>query len=158
MESGKPAFVDTIGEPRSGSYWDDEARIERVSRQYFDELTSLSEEFNVIVFEPTPEVGWNVPIHFTKLTLWGDNSQITHSFEAFRQRIQRFDDILNRIPNPNLYRFSVADTLCNENTSRCVAADDRGIFYRDSDHLSILGASLVVDDFVANLPKPLRTQ
>jgi peptidoglycan/LPS O-acetylase OafA/YrhL len=158
VESGKPAFVDTIGEPRSGSYWDDEARIERVSRQYFDELTSLSEEFNVIVFEPTPEVGWNVPIHFTKLTLWGDNSQITHSFEAFRQRIQRFDDILNRIPNPNLYRFSVADTLCNENTNRCVAADDRGIFYRDSDHLSILGASLVVDDFVANLPKPLRTQ
>ena len=158
VERGKPAFVDTVGVPRSDSYWDDEARIERVSKQYFDGLALLSEEFNVIVFEPTPEVGWNVPSHFTKLTLWGKSSKITHNFETFRQRIQRFDDILNRIPNPNLYRFSVADTLCNENTNRCVAADDRGLFYQDSDHLSLLGASLVVDDFFANLPKPLRTQ
>ena len=158
VESGKPAFVDTIGEPRSDSYWNDEARIERVSRQYFDELTSLSEEFNVIIFEPTPEVGWNVPTHFTKLILWGDNSKITHNFEVFRQRIQWFEEILTKISNPNFYRFKVSDTLCDENTNRCVAADDRGLFYRDSDHLSILGASLVVDDFFANLPKPLRAQ
>ena len=157
VEKGKPFYVDTLNYRNRPASWDDPERIDRVAESYRAELELLSKEFNVIVFEPVPEVGFHVLNHFVKSAMFEHNylDNITHSYESYKNRVSRFNTILDSLESPNLFRFDVSRTFCNDASNRCVTADDKGLFYRDSDHLSILGASLVVDDFFNNPPLDL---
>jgi len=112
----------------------------------------LLKEFNVIVFEPTPEVGWDVVSRLVKLhNIEAVNKIIAHSYDSYLARSSDFLSILNELPK-NIYRFSVADVLCIRESGRCMGNDDKGLFYRDDDHLSDYGAKIVADEFIRNLP------
>ena len=153
IENGAPAFVDLVEKRPFKSNWDDLARRQRVLGRYNDELRSLLRDFKVVVFEPTPEVGWDVVSRFAKLVnLEGANVKITHSLDSYSTRSSNFLLMLDQLPPENLHRFSVANVLCNANDGRCAANDDQGLYYRDDNHLSLHGATVVADEFVLNLP------
>jgi peptidoglycan/LPS O-acetylase OafA/YrhL len=153
VESGGPVAIDLIERFPARSDWEDLARRERVHRRYTSELKELLNEFNVIVFEPTPEVGWDVVSRFVKLhNIGAVDKIITHSYDSHIARSSDFLSILNELPQKNLYRFSVADVLCIKESGRCMGNDNKGLFYRDDDHLSDYGAKIVADEFIRNLP------
>lgn len=153
IEIGEPAHIDVIERHPAQSDWDDLERRERVLKRYTSELIELLKEFNVIVFEPIPEVGWHVVNRFVKLhNIQSDNKIITHSYDSYLARSSDFLSILNELPQENFYSFDVGAVFCNKESGRCMANDNKGLFYRDDDHLSDYGANLIADEFIRNLP------
>lgn len=156
VEKGDISHADTIDRVGTPASWNDKERIDRVSAVYQDQLTKMSKRFNVIVFETVPEVGWTVPDYLSNLTRFdqscADDCIVSHNYDSHLKRVTVFNDVLDSIESPSLARFKVSDTFCDSLTNKCVAADERGILYRDDDHLSILGASLVVEDFFKSYP------
>jgi len=152
VESGLPSFVDLVERRPFKSDWDDLERRQRVLDRYNDELKGLLQDFKVVVFEPIPEVGWDTVSRFAKLVVLGEaDIKITHSLESYLTRSSNFLSILDQLPQENLLRFSVADVLCDKTDGRCAASDDKGLYYRDDNHLSLYGANVVADKFVPNL-------
>jgi peptidoglycan/LPS O-acetylase OafA/YrhL len=152
VELGQPAFVDTIERRGKKSAWDDMDRIERVANKMRDELKDLSSDFRVIVFTPTPEVGWNAPMHYTKYFMYADrdllSNPLTHSFSNYKERILDFQDIVDNVNSQNLFQYDTSKNFCNEFTSRCLINFGPNLLYRDDDHLSSFGVKIVAKDFI----------
>ena len=129
-------------------------RIERVLKRYRSDIEELTQKYNVIVFSPTPEVGWHVPSHYWKLSLnlnhstVGNNIHISHDYDSYLERTKEFMEMLGSIKNDRLHIFPVHTLFCNEDNRRCMANFDKNLLYRDSDHLTPYAANLVADDFV----------
>ena len=72
---------------------------------------------------------------------------ISVSYELFKKRNETIFKILDNIKNPNIYRVYPHKLFCDKLIeNRCIANDEKTIFYYDDDHLSIQGSKLVVDE------------
>jgi peptidoglycan/LPS O-acetylase OafA/YrhL len=130
------------------------SRMENVLEQYRSDIELLAKDFNVVIFTPTPEVGWDVPNYYAKRVMF-DNEEvpseisITHSYQSYLERTRLFSNVLSSITSENLYIYDISKLFCTENTSRCIANIDSNLLYRDDDHLSHFAANIVANDFVS---------
>ena len=114
----------------------------------------------LVLVYPVPEMGFNVPILFkTKFyKLRNLNSYqvpiLTGSYELYKKRNKLIFDILDSVQSPNIYRVYPHKLYCNTiKKNRCVANDNKSIFYSDDDHLSLEGSKLVVNDIMKEIEK-----
>jgi hypothetical protein len=130
-------------------------RIDRIKDSLANKIKKMSEEFNLIIFEPIPEVGWHIPnfIIRNKLFYNIESKKLSHNYEIYKKRIKNFELIMKKSKNENLFIFPSSSAFCDKKTNQCLASDERGIFYRDSNHLSPTGAKVLVKKFIDNLPK-----
>jgi len=153
IENGNPAPVDLNNYLNSSEANDSVARVERVLARYRLDIEQLTKEFNVVIFTPTPEVGWNVPNDYTKQFMFNQNDtisniSISHSYQSYLERSRYFSNMLNSINSENLYVYDISKLFCNESNGRCIANIGDKLLYRDDDHLSPYAANIVADDFV----------
>ena len=47
--------------------------------------------------------------------------------------------LLNSIQHPNVYKIFTHNIICNKQKNICKAHDEKEIFYRDNNHLSLKG-------------------
>jgi peptidoglycan/LPS O-acetylase OafA/YrhL len=103
--------------------------------------------FQTVFVNQVPEIGWNVPSTLARKLLFGHTlSNVIPTIEDYQKRQHNMIRIVNEL-NP-LYSFKVADVasvLCA--TTHCLAEKDGYSLYKDDDHLSIYGASLLSDLF-----------
>lgn len=149
--SAVPVYLHSNGSPSETNNSVD--RIESILTRYRSDIQKLTESFNVIVFTPTPEVGWNVPKYYSRQFLFSsEDSQseitISHSYQSYIERSRMFNDMLRSIVSESLYVYDISKLLCIESTRRCMANIDNTLLYRDDDHLSPFAANIVADDFV----------
>jgi peptidoglycan/LPS O-acetylase OafA/YrhL len=104
--------------------------------------------FHVIVVYPVPEIGLHVPEELTQRVLlngfqWPVDEPLSTSFEAYQNRTKSARELLDSIVG--IDRVDPAKVFCNVSSAgRCDTHDSAAIYYRDDDHLSGEGASLVV--------------
>jgi peptidoglycan/LPS O-acetylase OafA/YrhL len=153
VETGVPAPVDVI-ENLSTQTDDDTERLRRVVERYRADIENLTRDFNVIVFSPTPEVGWDVPAYFSKTVLFSADSEkdditISHSYVNYLERTRMFRDIVLSIKSENLHIYDMHKLFCDEESNRCLANFGEKLLYRDDDHLTPYAANIVAEDFIA---------
>ncbi len=114
--------------------------------------TLLEHNIKVILVYPIPEVGFNVP---EKIVQYLNNSStiklasfnkasFSTSYKVFQKRTKSSYNIYDGVPdNKNLIRIYPESFLCNK--IRCHTHDTNNIFYKDDDHLSYIGASILLD-------------
>lgn len=114
-----------------------------------DYLRRLSSSKPTILQDPVPEVGWTP----ARLNLLGQlregqpPAMISTSAERYARRNAA---ALGLLASTNLPRSQPQAMLCNRQLpGRCVVQADGKLFYGDDDHLSMLGARMVVDDMLA---------
>lgn len=121
-------------------------RQARLLEAYENNIRQLSREFNIVIVNPIPEAGWDVPNQISKRILFnvGDENLDT-SYIVYKERSKEVINLFNILEKeiPNVYVARVERALCNEKTERCLNADRYGIYYYDDDHLSNAGARLV---------------
>jgi hypothetical protein len=122
----------------------------------------LSSGKTVILVYPVPEVGWNVRVMLAKKRLLESrhwdllvpnrlfdpevSTSYQHYLERNREVIENFDNIGE---HPNLVRIRPDKLLCDTYLKgRCVATLNGEPLYNDDDHLSNMGARLVVDEIM----------
>lgn len=132
-------------------------RLSRVSQVLSEELIKLTESFNVLIFSPIPELGWDaLKYHMiasdNRRSLRQSPALYTHDLKAYENRVRPFYQILD---DPKLKRinvFNTSKTFCDEKINRCRFKNEKGLLYRDDDHLSKAGAELLVKEFFVQYP------
>lgn len=145
VEGGRPIFVDDLSLARSR--WDSEDRRARVLALMGQRIVELSQEFNVVLVAPVPEMGWDVVTTTAKRAMLngGRVSDLSVSYDSYQQRAGVILDLFSRL-EADLDTVRVAriqDDLCNPISERCFGVLDGEILYFDDDHLSNEGARRV---------------
>ena len=73
--------------------------------------------------------------------------QLTHNYKNYKDRVSKFNKALLSISNPNLILYDFSNLICDDIANRCITSDNKGLLYRDDDHLSPHGASMIATDF-----------
>ena len=109
----------------------------------------------IILVYPVPEVGWNVPKFISKSILFHGQKDInlSTSHHAYQTRNQEVIDMLDSIGDKeNLVRIYPDKLLCNTfMAKRCIASLNGVPLYIDDNHLSNLGARLVINEVMKNI-------
>jgi peptidoglycan/LPS O-acetylase OafA/YrhL len=113
-------------------------------------LRFLTEEgFQAVFVNQVPEIGWNVPLTLAREMLFKRNTaHPAPTIEDYQKRQQTIINIVNELSQ--YYSFKVADVasvLCA--SLRCLIEKEGYSLYKDDDHLSIYGASLLSELFTA---------
>ena len=75
-----------------------------------------------------------------------DIGLFTTSYEVFKDRTKPSFELLDSIQNKNIYRVYPHELFCGisiELLDRCLTHNDKHLFYKDNNHLSIFGSNLV---------------
>ena len=117
----------------------------------------------LILVYPVPEMGFNVPSHllnrFMKEKINDSNSIpiLSGSYELYKKRNKIIFDILDNVEDPNVYRVYPHHYLCNTRLKgRCIANDEKNIFYYDDDHLSIQGSKMINNLIIKKIKKIVK--
>jgi peptidoglycan/LPS O-acetylase OafA/YrhL len=79
---------------------------------------------------------------------------ISSNYESFKTGNKLIFEILDSLQNPNIYRVYPHKLFCDKQIkNRCIANDQKKLFYYDNNHLSLKGSELVVDEIVKHITK-----
>ncbi len=149
-EGGPPAAREPL--ERDGVFRadDDPTRRADVLAALSTNLLDILMDHTVVLVYPVPEAGWHVPKVAAKAALFQqDNRDFSTSEALYQARNGPVIAAFDAIEHPNLYRLRPAQILCNRNSDgRCATILDGQPLYRDSDHLSQVGAALLSRDIV----------
>jgi hypothetical protein len=116
---------------------------------------------SVVLIYPIPEVGRHVPMalfdridgHYLDARHIVSENPLTTSYEVFKRRVRSSYALLDSIQGKNIYRVYPEKIFCNtEQPGRCMTHDRDHVFYKDDDHLSPEGASLLVREIMRVIP------
>lgn len=114
----------------------------------------------VIVVYPIPEVGWHVPRQLRKIAPrqpaavrdWLDNRGLTTSLDRYHERNARAFEAYDAVSDTQrLHRVFPHLLFCSSVDRRCRTHDEESYFYSDDDHLSNVGAAMVVERIIESV-------
>lgn len=132
------------------------ARQQAIMESYKKTITQLvNHGHKVILVYPVPEVGWHVPkslkrklngVPVENLEQYLRESPVTTSTDRYFERTDSSFELLDSINHNNIFRVYPHELFCDtEVEGRCSTHDTKNSFYRDDDHLSEVGAKMLVD-------------
>lgn len=159
VEHGGDVLFDRAGEASGTSELHDLARIERMLTGITDEVSRLTDEFNIVFVEPIPEAGWSVPQLAAKTAFFQNEESFTISTDhaAYRSRGVAISGALDAVESDRLFRVRPEVVFCDRpDPGRCINADQDEAFYFDNNHLSRTGARQLVPDLVTAMRAALE--
>lgn len=107
----------------------------------------------VVLIYPIPEAGWHVPATLSKMILRQIPASLSTSHALYLSRNARVLTLFDSLPDqPNLVRIRPDRIFCNTLIpQRCATHTGSNVFYHDDDHLSRLGADLVVERIMQSI-------
>ena len=119
-----------------------------------DPIKNLSKKNKIILIYPIPELGWDINKKFFNnlnnnvLNIKEDFKKnfpiISTSYDVYLQRNKESFEILDKIKGNNIYRIYPHKFFCdNLIKGRCVANDNKNLYYIDTDHLSDFSATII---------------
>ncbi|RWR29818.1 acyltransferase [Sinirhodobacter populi] len=127
----------------------EDIRRARVAEAFRDRLTALSQEFNLVIIEPIPEAGWNVPKEAMQRALkTGRVEDLSTSRARYLDRNAETLALLRELPAEHVRLVRSVDVFCPEDTGRCRNMIDGVPLYSDDDHLTNTGARLLAPGVV----------
>lgn len=141
IETGRPGEVDVSGTADPGTA----GRYDRVLQALPARIDALAQEFDIVLVEPIPEAGWNVPQMLAKKALFqGASADLSTDATRYGDRADPVLAAFDQITAPNVIRIQSAALFCA--AGRCDNARNGLPLYSDDDHLSAPGAALVAEE------------
>ena len=125
------------------------SKYDTIENSFKNEVLELSKDNKIILIYPIPAVGWdpNKKIWLSRKNKFSKTfnlTEITTSYEVYKNRTKLSFELLDSIENDNVYRVFPHRLFCNTAAkNRCMAHDDKDIFYSDDDHPSYKGAEMI---------------
>lgn len=153
-------FVNEKGEKEDNHHPVPQAKIDRLKplraaalQQTLEQWATLSDR--LVLIYPVPEQGFHV-----KNKLFRNHSQangkedlptITTSLHRYQERTEYSRQILDRLTANNIIRVYPADIFCNPDTDRCLVSHQDQIYFATDNHVSPLGAAMIVEQVAEKL-------
>ena len=123
----------------------------------------LLNNIKVVLIYPIPEIPWD-PLkkifdasdsrNFNDVKKFISNNQVSTSYEDYVNRSKESFLVLDKINHENLYKIYPHSIFCNiENGSKCAVHNHENIFYFDSEHLSVVGATMLQKSIIKTIDK-----
>ncbi|MBB3229532.1 acyltransferase family protein [Halomonas stenophila] len=143
-------------EQESDAYLDDDERIDIVGQRLESTVDRLvNDGKRVVLYYPVPEVGWDVPYLLAKERIYGIERQapLSTNYERYKERVaSSYRQFARVAPHRNILKMEPSALLCDTYLpGRCAAQIEDQIFYYDSNHLSVQGSSLLVDQMFRDM-------
>lgn len=135
-----------------------------IEESFRNSVLDISKNNSVILLYPIPEVGWHVPrkllgnlliqkIKKNNIDL-KDQNIISTSFKVYYERSKSSFDLLNSIKNENIFRVFPHKIFCNSILEkRCIANDEKNIFYYDTNHPLHIGVKKINSLIIEKIEK-----
>tara|TARA_B110000037_G_scaffold150347_1_gene169568 strand:- start:2426 stop:4471 length:2046 start_codon:yes stop_codon:yes gene_type:complete len=131
-------------------------KIETSFKESIEKLSS--ENINIILIYPIPEVGFNPKDRLINFKIFKKNTFTSTSFDVYKNRTKTSFDLLDSIQGKNIYRVYPHTIFCdNLKKDRCITHNNKDIFYSDKTHLSIKGAEIVNNLIIKEIDKIQET-
>ena len=130
-----------------------------ITESFKSEVLELSKNNKIILIYPIPEVGWDInkKIWIERNNKFTNNfnlKYITTSYQVYKQRNQSSFELLDSLEGENIYRVYPHKLFCNTKIkNRCLAHDDKNIFYSDDNHPSLKGAKMINELIMKEIKK-----
>ncbi|MDC0992437.1 acyltransferase family protein [Candidatus Pelagibacter sp.] len=118
----------------------------------------INQGHKLVLVYPVPEMWFDPQKLLYKKYLFEKNlfensvPVLSDSYEAYKKRNKLIFEILDSVQSPNIYRVYPHKSFCDKQIeNRCVANDNKNIYYFDDDHLSIKGSRFVVNDIMRKI-------
>lgn len=110
--------------------------------------TYLTTGAKIIVVEPIPEAGWDVPHRIAKVYLNNNEVRpVSTNYSIYTQRNKDTIQVLESVTDSNLYWVKPEVIFCDSFISeRCINSTENQSFYTDDDHLSKYGSKLLAKE------------
>jgi len=112
----------------------------------------IKQGHKIILVYPTPALGVDLErlINRNKYDLFSSLTvvNISTNYDSYKLRNKKIIESFNAIENPNLYKIYPDKSFCSTSLNRCVANDNKHLFYFDDNHLSLEGSKYVVKDIM----------
>ena len=106
----------------------------------------------VLVINPVPEVGLNVPKSMARVLHLKKNKYFknyTTDYEIYLSRNKKIINLFDELEKKNfIKKFDSSNVFCNKELRRCKFAIENNPLYFDDDHLNSIGSRLLVNSFV----------
>ena len=127
-------------------------------------VLNLSKNNKIILIYPIPEVGWDINQKlYNKLPNKKNASieryikpknYITTSYDVYKDRAKSSFELLDAVQDENIYKVYPHKLFCNTIIKgRCLAHNNKDIFYADDDHPSSKGAEMINDLIMKEIQK-----
>ena len=143
----------------SSKYIPKNKEYDTIQSSFKNEVLKLSKNNKIILIYPIPEVGWdpNEKIWLNRKNKFSKTfnlTEITTSYEVYKNRTKSSFSLLNSIQNDNVYRVYPHKLFCNSAIkNRCITHNDKDIFYSDDDHPSYKGAEMINELIMKEIKK-----
>ena len=144
-------------EPGGGEYrFFKNGNFNNIQESFRSTIIKLSNNNQIILVYPIPEVGWHVPRKLNSILMFKSEEEVkeylieknylTTSYEIFKKRNNLSFEILDSINNNNIHRVYPHKLFCNSQIKkRCITHDNQNLFYYDYIHLLGRGSINLVD-------------
>ena len=116
----------------------------------------LNSGIKVILIYPIPEIPWD-PLNKIFLSSNSRNlnevkkfistNDVSTAFHDYKIRSKNSFELLNKINHENVFKVFPHKVFCNKNNGKtCLVHNTNNIFYFDSEHLSITGATMLHEE------------
>jgi len=116
----------------------------------------LNNDIRVILIYPIPEIPWD-PLNkiflssnsrnFNEVKKFISKNDISTTFHDYIIRSKKSFELLNKINHKNVFKIFPHKVFCNKNNGKtCPVHSKDNIFYFDSEHLSMTGATMLQDE------------
>ena len=121
-------------------------------RSFQKNLAKILQNNKVILVYPIPEIPFyplteiynrSGSLNYDNLRKYIENNNTTTNLKNYFSRSQKSFEFLDSFNDPNLYRVYPHKTLCDN--LKCFVSNKDELFYFDSEHLSVSGASKLTD-------------
>jgi len=152
---GPSIIVDQENTPPLFGHTDNQRR-QRATNVFIESLKNLSKEFRLVVIDPIPEAGWNVPqIAFKQSIFENNKADFSTSWQSFERRNHSVIQAFNDLPQSNIIRVRPSNILCHGPRKRCANTIDGMPIYFDDNHLNARGVDLVAPEIAASIKRAL---
>ena len=160
-EEVKLEIPDIYFEPIDIETTSQKQRQEYILENLISQINSIiNQGHKLILVYPVPEMGFNVPKHLLKRIVREKNSKddsipiLSGSYEVYKKRNKLIFETLDGIKDPNIYKVYPHKIFCNKQIkNRCIANDQKNLFYFDDDHVSINGSKFIIDEIMKKIKK-----
>lgn len=131
-------------------------QLEKTQQEFVAGLNNLRDDFEIVILEPIPEAGWNVPkIALERSQNIGHVVDVTTSYAVYKDRNKTTLTLLSSILSDRVYLVSTENAFCSETTGRCLNTKDGVPLYIDNNHLSNSGARLLVPALMTSISEAI---
>ena len=120
----------------------------------------IKNNHKLVIVYPVPEMGFDVPRLMNRKIILNNFVKkkqsiiLTTDYDVFLERNKFIYEILDSLEDKNIYKVYPEKIFCNTKIkNKCIANDEKTLFYYDDDHLSLSGSEMLVKEIMIKIKK-----